>query len=221
MKNYIWNLKKIYSTRFLKACGIFEHFVFEWPQIHEGCFEYRCRQTDRQVSRQAGRQAVRQAGRHSGSPCILDIFVNPKLLFERLDQCFLYLSNPLEQNENISWIREDEHINYIESNVLGYVLYSPLLIEDVSIFSLYSIWCVLLNLEISVIWFNKWPYRRLWYSIFYIKVYSMVNVLNKKPWNPIKQNVFFKVQDCFYLKLCWFLAFVFLDIFYNLDSRRW
>ena len=29
-----------YLTRFLKVCGIFEHFVFELPQIHEGCFEY-------------------------------------------------------------------------------------------------------------------------------------------------------------------------------------
>ena len=27
--------------RFFKACEIFEHFVFELPQIHEGCFEYR------------------------------------------------------------------------------------------------------------------------------------------------------------------------------------
>ena len=26
---------------FFKACGIFEHFDFELPQIHEGCFEYR------------------------------------------------------------------------------------------------------------------------------------------------------------------------------------
>ena len=32
---------KIYSTRFFKACRIFEHFVFELSQIHEGCFEYR------------------------------------------------------------------------------------------------------------------------------------------------------------------------------------
>ena len=30
-----------YYTRFLKACEIFEHFVFELPQIQEGCFQYR------------------------------------------------------------------------------------------------------------------------------------------------------------------------------------
>ena len=27
----------------MKACWIFKHFVFELPQIHEGCFEYRFR----------------------------------------------------------------------------------------------------------------------------------------------------------------------------------
>ena len=29
-----------YSTMFFKGCGIFEHFVFELLQIHQGCFEY-------------------------------------------------------------------------------------------------------------------------------------------------------------------------------------
>ena len=32
-------LKIFYQV--FKACGIFEDFVFELPQIHEGCFEYR------------------------------------------------------------------------------------------------------------------------------------------------------------------------------------
>ena len=40
-KLHMKTLKLKYSTRFFKDCGIFEHIVFELPQIHEGCFEYR------------------------------------------------------------------------------------------------------------------------------------------------------------------------------------